>query len=83
MKRSERFARADFRIARGYIVAPSVPANRQPPNGGEDSMQRYLLVMCIIAALILAAFKPARGALTGEGKCGAAKIPLPTAVRCN
>lgn len=37
-------------------------------------MQRFLIVMCIIAALMMAAFKPARGASTGTEKCAASKI---------
>ena len=43
-------------------------------NSKEDSTQRILIVMCIIAALIMAAFKPARGATTGAEQCAAAKI---------
>jgi hypothetical protein len=37
-------------------------------------LQRYLIVMFIIAALIMAAFKPAQGAPTAPEKCAAAKI---------
>lgn len=35
-------------------------------------MQRYLIVTCIIAALIMAAFKPARGAPPAPEPCAAA-----------
>jgi hypothetical protein len=34
-------------------------------------MQRFLIVMCIIVALIMAAFKPSRGASIGYGACPA------------
>ena len=40
----------------------------------EDSPQRVLIAMCIIAALIMAAFKPARSASTDAERWAAAKI---------
>ena len=40
----------------------------------EDSPQRVLIVMCIIAALVMAAFKPARSASTAAEQWAAAKI---------
>lgn len=42
-------------------------------------MQRFLIVMCIIVALIMAAFKPSRGASIGAEKCAAAKIAATSA----
>ncbi len=40
----------------------------------EDSLQRVLIVTCIITALIMAAFKPARGASTDAEQCAVLKI---------
>ena len=37
-------------------------------------MGRFLLVLLIIAALVMAAYKPARGASTGAEECTAAGI---------
>ena len=37
-------------------------------------MQRFLIVMCIVTALFIAAFKPARSAPTGTEKGTAATI---------
>ncbi len=37
-------------------------------------MQRYLIVVCIVTALAMAAFKPARGAMIDAEDCVAANI---------
>ena len=37
-------------------------------------MQRFMIVVCIIAALVLVVLKPARGAPTDAQKCVAAKL---------
>jgi hypothetical protein len=43
----------------------------------EDALQRVLIVMCIIAALTMAAFKPARSASAHAEPLAAAKITAP------
>jgi hypothetical protein len=42
----------------------------------EITMQRILIVTCIIAALILTAFKPARGATTAASAAGGRTISI-------
>ena len=48
-------------------------------------MQRFLIVMCIIVALIMAAFKPSRGASIGAETCATVKIATTSAFifECN
>lgn len=52
-------------------VRESISANRS-----RISMSRFVLALCLVAALIMAAYKPARGTPTGDEKCTATAFTL-------
>ena len=63
--RGESWRRRDSDDARGRLLAF--------PNGRQKiSLIRVLLALCIVAALVMAAYKPARGGLADTRACAAA-----------